>query len=404
MVRLLACCLLGIFAASGKDTWSLVESASIRVISDDSPGVATQVLDDLAVTQSLLRQITAADPALPLRVFALKDQSSLRAFAPDRLKRGDIHTFGFSHTGPHAAFIALRTDRPASMTAETLRHEYAHVVTAALSPEAPAWLDEGLSEFWGALVVEGDHIVVGRPIARHLEVLRKRKWLPMSAMLQQRRGVLPSNADRVEMFYAQAWAMVHYLLLGQDTNALANYMPSTSTLPANFEAVVRQYVDNGRFRETAMAWQPQAQSPGRASTISEARALAERAHLLVFGEQPRSALAPAQQALALNPTEPLALEVIGTYHFLNNQPALAREWLTRALAAGPPSYGAAIYMSLLSSTSVDRERYLRAAIQARPDSDVAWRRLCEIFKADGRLGTAGLPLAETVRCRTPEHR
>jgi len=329
---LLGCCLVSA-VVSGDSTWSLVESGAIRVVTDDSPATATAVLEELVLAQSMLRQIASADAQLQLHVFALKDRKSLSKFAPQRLKRGDIHTFGFSHTGPHAAFIALRTDRPAAARVETLRHEYAHVLTAALSPDAPAWLDEGLAEFWSSIVVEGGRLVAGRPVARHLNLLRKRKWLPLQSMLSQRRGSLPSSPDHIELFYAQAWAMVHYLMLGPDANGFPSFIPSTSPLPGQFDSLIRQYVVAGAFREASVPWSPPADSRAIASTLPEARALAERAYLLVSGEQPGSALAVARRALALSPNEPLALEVIGTYHFLNNQPEQAREWLTRALAA-----------------------------------------------------------------------
>jgi tetratricopeptide (TPR) repeat protein len=388
MGRILAGCLISVVVISGSQTWSLAESGSIGVISDDSPEAAAEVLNTVVVMRSMLRQIAAVESTLPLRVFVLKDQELFKELAPERLKRGGIHTFAFSHTGPHSAFIALRNDRAAALVTETLRHEYAHVLTAALAPDAPAWLDEGLSEFWGSIAVEGDRVIVGRPIARHLELLRKRKWLPLNAVLKQPRGSLPANADQVALFYAQAWAMVHYLLLGQDTNELTAFMPSTTAPPAQFDATIKQYVESGKFGQASWPWQPPADSRATASTMSESRALAERANLLVWGEQPRNALAVARQSLAIDPKEPLALEVNGTYYFLNNQPAAARESLTRALETGINSYGAAIYMSLLSSSPVDQERYLMAAIQARPASDVAWQRLAAILERDGRLEKA----------------
>lgn len=388
MGRLIICCWLGVAVANGSQSWSLVESETIRVISDHSPAVAATVFDDLVATQSMLRRIAAVEPRMPLRVFALKDQAALREFAPQRLKRGDIHTFGFSHTGPHEAFIALRIDRPAGLITETLRHEYAHVLTSTLLPDAPAWLDEGLAEFWSSATVEGDRVIIGRPIARHLELLRKAKWLPFNVMVKQPRGSLPTRPDDVVQFYAQAWAMVHYLLLGENPHGPTQFMPSNSPLPREFESTVRQYVETGRFQEHTVAWRPPTSSPDRRSTIGEARALAERANMLVAGEQPRSALPVARQALAINPNEPLALEVIGTSHFLGNEPDQARQWLGRALATGEASYGAAIYMALLATSPVDQERYLIAAIQARPTSEVAWQRLTAIFERDGRLEKA----------------
>lgn len=387
-LTLLACGLISVDASAASQTWSLVESGAIRVLTDDSPTVAIELVEELGVAQSMLKQIASVESQLPLRVFAVKDRKTLTELAPRRFKRGDIHTLGFSHTGAHAAFIVLRTDGPTALRAGTLRHEYAHVLTAAMSPEAPAWLDEGLAEFWSSVVVDGDRLVAGRPVAKHLELLRKRKWLPLDSVLNQRRGSLPSKPDQVTLFYAQAWAMVHYLLLGPDANGLTTFMPSTSTLPRQFESTIHQYVNTGRFREAVVSWQPPPRSRDSASMIPEARALAERADMLVSGEQPRRGFDVARQALAINPNEPLALEVIGTYHFLNNQPNQARDWLTRALATGTNSYAAALYMSLLSTSPADRERYLTLAVLRKPGSSVAWQRLAAIFEEDGRLEIA----------------
>lgn len=384
----LAGCLIGVETAASARTWSLVESATTRIITDDAPAIAGTLLDELLLTRTMLKQIASIEPPVPLRVFALKDRKSLTDFAPARLKRGNIHTFGFSHTGPHAAFIALRTDRPEALRAETLRHEYAHVLTATLSPDAPAWLDEGLSEFWSALVVEGDRLFAGRPVARHVELLRKRKWLPLATVITQPRGSLPSDSGEVALFYAQSWAMVHYLMLGANGNAVTNFMPSSSTLTGQFQSTIQQYVEAGRFKEAAVPWQPPAAAPAAASILSEARALAERANLLLSGEQPQAALPVARAALAIDPNEPLALEVTGAYYFLNNQPDQARQWLTRALTNKTNSYAAALYMSLLATSPADRERYLMIAVRSKPDSSVAWQRLSGIFEDDGRLELA----------------
>lgn len=385
---LLACSLISSGASAAGQAWAVVESGEHRVIADDSPATAEALFDELVVARSMLKQIAAIEPQVPLQLFGLKDRKSLMELAPNRLTRGNIHTFGFSHTGPHAAFIALRTDRPAALRSETLRHEYAHVLTAAASPDAPAWLDEGLSEFWGSIDIDGDRLVAGRAIARHLQLLRKRKWLPLDAVLNQRRGSLPSSPEQIELFYAQSWAMVHYLLLGNDATGLPRFMPSTTALPAEFDAILRQYVAAGRFREALVPWQPPAATRGRAVTLPEARALAERANLLVSGEQAHTALAVARQALAIDPNEPLALEVTGTYHFLNNQPDQARAWLARAITTGADSYRAAIYLSLLATSPADREQYLASAVRSKPDSAVAWQRLMALFEDDGRLEVA----------------
>jgi hypothetical protein len=320
-------------------------------------------------------------------VFALDGANSLSEVAPSSLRRSDVRTYGFSQSGPHDAFIALRADRPREQMIATLHHELVHVMVASQAADAPAWLDEGLADFWGALAIEGDRIIVGRAVDAHVERLRRGKWLPLDKITRLPRGSVPSSGD-VSLFYAQSWAMVHFLMLGQSGGTLAGFLPASTTLPPGFETAVRQYIADAKWPAVSVSWHPPGNQADTAKPVSESRALAERAALLVFGQRPKAALTLARRALAITANEPLALEVIGTYYFLNNEPDRAREWLTRTLATGSPSYTASLYMAVLSATAADRERYLIDAVEARPGSEVAWERLGQIFRSDGRLEAA----------------
>lgn len=367
--------------------WSVVDRDDVRVITNASAAMAASTLTAVLQMRSQLQQVASADVRSPLRVFAMKDADSLSAVAPPQFRRGDIHTFGFSNTGPHAAFVAVRMNVPEADAMRVLRHEYVHTVTASQFPDAPAWLDEGLSEFWGSMIVEHDRLIIGRPIARHVDQLRRRKWLPLAAVLKQRRGTVPSNQDDLSLFYAQSWAMVHYLLFASKAPGALAFMPDTHSLPAQFESELRHYVSADAMRETSMAWRPPATVMAQVETMPASRALAEQAFMVVSSERPRPALAMARRALSLDPDDALALEVMGTYYFLTNDHDQARDWLAHAFAK-VPSYPSALYLSLLATTPGDAERYLAAAVKARPESDVAWQRLGSIFSSDGRLDAA----------------
>jgi tetratricopeptide (TPR) repeat protein len=122
-----------------------------------------------------------------------------------------------------------------------------------------------------------------------------------------------------------------------------------------------------------------------ASYVPESRALAERANMLVFGPRPDAAVTLAKRALDLEPRDAVALEVMGNYYFRHNNPADAREWLTRAFDTNAATPAAALYLALLSPAVSDRERYLMAALQAKPDFEAAWQQLFSIYREDGRL-------------------
>jgi len=88
------------------------------------------------------------------------------------------------------------------------------VVTRRLLP----WVDEGLAEYFGEAVWTGDAFVVGVIPRRRLEevrqLIRARGLLPFERMLEMTRTQW--NADLSGRNYAQAWAMVHFLIHADD--------------------------------------------------------------------------------------------------------------------------------------------------------------------------------------------
>lgn len=366
--------------------WFVSERGALRVITNDSAATAAVVLADAERFEGAMQQAAGARADRPRRIFVLNSADSLSELAPWSLRRSDVRTFGFTQSSPHTAFVALRSDRPLDAMAAALRHELVHAMVASQAGEVPAWLDEGLAEFWGSLAIDGDRIVVGRAIDAHIAQLRRGDWLPLDKMTKLPHGSVPSGRG-VPQFYAQSWAMVHFLLLGQSGGNLTGWLPTSSTLPPNFDTSVRRYIAAAKWPTWSVVFDPSQREAPVVDALSESRALAERAAFLVFGQRPEAALTLARRALAVA-NEPLALETIGAFYFLNNDSQRAREWLTRSAAAGAPSYTAAIYLSLLSASAADRERYLIEAVRARPDSELAWERLGQAFRSDGRFAAA----------------
>lgn len=389
-----------VVSAFRRTSWFMATHDTAVAISDDA-SAATRLLTQLTTARAVMERVVTVESLPPVRAFAVKNEASLRELVPQYWERRGARPHGASYTGPHAAFIAVRTDIPVPQQFPLLMHEYVHLLTTAHVPDAPAWLDEGLSEFWGAAVLDAGQVVVGRPPAQHLKLLRTREWLPLDQMRDQQRGKLTTNTAQAGMFYAQSWAMVHYLLLGRDPAAPLTFAPSERELTPQLVAEARAYVTEGRFREVATvrlkadatltavdvvsAFRRTLSAP---QPISEARSLAERANMLVFGERPDASLPLVRRALSLDSREPLALEVMGTYYFLRNQPDHARVWLSQALAADQDRYSSALYLALLSTSVPDRERYLLAAVKAKPDLAVAWQRLWTLYDEDGPGGQA----------------
>jgi hypothetical protein len=84
--------------------------------------------------------------------------------------------------------------------------------------QLPAWLDEGLSGFYSTFEhqPERGRGLVGEAPPGHLLELRLKPFLPLDQMLSQEGSArIMRDSRNVGMFYAQAWALVHYLTLGR---------------------------------------------------------------------------------------------------------------------------------------------------------------------------------------------
>jgi tetratricopeptide (TPR) repeat protein len=374
-------CGAGIHAA--ERPWFAAEARSIRVLSNASASAAIRTLGDIALADAMFASLVNVTASRPIHAFAVKDAGSLRELAPQFWERRGIRPHAVAYAGPHSAFIAVREDLSPAARQEALLHEYAHLLTAAHAPDAPAWLDEGLAEFWGSVVLENDRVTIGRSLKKHMT--RLQRWPPLQRTLKRQRGEFIADSEPAEDFYAQSWAMVHYLLLGRSEPGALRFLPDYRSLPEDWESALREYVGRGELREVTLPFTPPPPPASTPSFIPESRARAERARMLVFGPRPDAAAALATRALEPEPRDAVALEVMGTYYFLQNKAEDAREWLTRAFETKAASPAAALYLALLSPAVSDRERYLMAALQAKPDFEAAWQQLFSIYLEDGRL-------------------
>lgn len=366
--------------AAGRERFA--SAAGSTVVFGESAGVASEVLSELTAADALMRRAAGVGLDLPLHVFAVRGESSLKQLLPQYWEGAGVRPYGGSYLGPHAAFIALRADLPHSQRAPLLIHEYVHLLTATHLRHSPAWLDEGLAEFWSTATVRGEQLVVGSAPANYLKLLRTRTWLPLRDFTGRERTRLGTNKDDVAMFYAQSWAVVHYLLLGRSAAEPLAFAPADTNLTPEVEGAVRAAVAADNIRQVTLPIR-RVEITAQVTPISEARSLAERAFMLVSGERPDTAEPLAKRSLGLDAREPLALEVLGMRAFLRNQPDEAVPWFTRALETDPARHRAALYLALLTPMP-ERERYLTQVLHSRPDSVPAWHRLWTIYREDGR--------------------
>ena len=221
--------LAGAPLASAAEGWVEVRSPSFTVVSDGSEKDARKVVLQFEQVRALLQEVwpgARVDTVRPVTILAVRDEGGLRALLPAFWeKKGAFHPAGVFVSAPDRSWVALRMDVARFREDDEawdnpyliVFHEYIHLVLRLNFDSLPVWLDEGLAEFWGNTIIEGDRVYEGRHVPYHLQTLRQRTPMSLAALFAVKLGSPEySEANRATIFYAQSWALVHYLVLGSD--------------------------------------------------------------------------------------------------------------------------------------------------------------------------------------------
>ncbi len=266
------CC---VFLASGsgaaaREQWRTARTQHFEVFSSASEKKTREVVVLLEQFRASFVATFALQPAHEPRVTVMLFDSD-RAFTPYKpLYQGKPKDVGgYFVGGKDEVVIALTlssADGEWDDPLETVLHEYVHLLLHTRGLQLPTWLNEGLAEVFSTFRVNGGTVEYGRPKDLYVTLLNRSALMPMSRLLAVDESSPDYNEEtRAGMFYAQSWAMVHYLLCGEDrTNAqrLGRYLQEMALAPGasdrkfreifaddfnRLESKLRGYLQGGRY-------------------------------------------------------------------------------------------------------------------------------------------------------------
>jgi tetratricopeptide (TPR) repeat protein len=127
---------------------------------------------------------------------------------------------GYCVSGQDEVVIALTTDLDADLEmepSEVIYHEYVHLLMRARGVVAPLWFNEGMAELYSTFAVNGKEVEFGRPKKIYVNYLNLAPVISLSKLFAVSERSPDYNEDnRAGQFYAQAWAVTHFLLCGAD--------------------------------------------------------------------------------------------------------------------------------------------------------------------------------------------
>jgi len=395
-------------AAEQPAVWVEVESPHFVVVSDAGEKGARRAAEQFERFRFLfLTAVPSArmDPGQPIVILAVKSEQSLRALLPAFWEvEGHVHPAGVFMPGPEKHYAALRLDALGDNPYEVLYHEYSHLLIALNLPNIPLWLNEGLAEFFAQTTVTGRETGLGGLSRSHVRRLLTESPLPLEVLLKvDHESPYYNEANKTSIFYAQAWALTHYLMVGDNaahrgqlSAFLAQVDHGADTVEAatlafgdlkRLERTLAGYIRDSRFFYLPVnAQQDLDRKAFAARTLSAASAAAIRGDFHVRTGR-------LKEARTL-------LESMGMLCKREGKPDEAFKWFAEAVALDSSSFLAHYYSAVFAgrdSTTPGRiaaaEAEYRKAIEIRPGFAPAYTGLAQLLASRGERLDEALALA-----------
>jgi len=417
---------LGIAA---EEVWTEVKSPNFVVISNASPKQTRNAAKSFEQFRSLIKSCLPSirvDPGTPLTVIAARDEQSFKELlAEEHQERKESQKAGIFTAGPERNIVALRIDLPPEQSYHLIYHEYVHMLMRLNLGELPLWLNEGLAEFFGYAIVSNNRSMIGTPGAESLRVLKTQSMVPLSTLFSVvRESPYYREKDKTPIFYAESWALTHYLMVGDKrahSKQLHEYLsllkkgtpePAAATQAFGdlqaLEKALRNYI--GLFAFYSLQYSGELESTAenlyQTRTLTPAESLSSCGELLVYMNKPDRAKAVLEKSLQIDSRSARANEALGLLYSSIGDTGQAGKYFSSAAELDSNSYLAQFYaaQSKLQQDNADdlgtTERQLRRAIVLNDRFAPAYRQLSYVLQKQTKMPEA-LEMAEKAALLEP---
>ena len=351
-------------ATTLSSSWRQIVTPDLIVLGNAREGQLRRILADLnafrAAMSAMFPGIRTTSP-VPTRVVVFRDFDAFARFRPRDSRGKPVQNVGGYFTEePEASFIVSAAG-PA-IDYRIMFHEYAHyLIHRNARSFVPVWLDEGLAEFYSAFVPDyKGQSLIGRPIAERVQALRQKTFMPLKYVVSPREmDKMWRAGDRIFMFYAEAWALVHYLIVERKTSFGA-YLQATSTAPSQdaafraafgvdvdgMERELRTYASRMAFPALMIERAADASPKIDSTPMQESDVRQLEGSLLLHMGATDEAEQALQAALALNPAHMDARVSLAALRLDQDRPDEAIASLLQVAQAAPEHLAAQYYLGM----------------------------------------------------------
>jgi len=239
--------------AVAQDKWTSARSTNFHLIGDAKEAeirrVATRLEQFREVFVQLFPSLRYSSP-VPTTVIVFRNEKAFRPYKPQSADgKAAKWVAGYFSPREDANYIVLSTEGESRQTYQTIYHEYVHylVNNSFGRSRVPPWFNEGLAEYYDQFSIEGDiRVNLGDLNNNHLYTLQNTKLIPLQQFFSIDYFTLHQQGSHsANIFYAQSWALMHYLIHGKggnranEINAYLNAIGKGETPEAAFRAAFK---------------------------------------------------------------------------------------------------------------------------------------------------------------------
>ena len=346
--------------AEHRENWIEIKSPHFTVYSNagehDGRRVAAEFEQIRAMFEQSFPKLRVDSGGKPTVIYALKNEDSLKLLMPNYgQNKNAAKLAGFYHGTYDKNFAIVRIDvtGTGSNAYHVMYHEYAHGLFRLNYRGLPLWLDEGLAEYWGGSDIENREGRVGMADVRQLRLLQQTPLLPLATLVSiDGTSPLYNTQDHSGIFYAESWALVHYLSMApevRDQNLLNKYLVALQESDDPIEAANKTFGDLKKFEDKLASY---ARMPAfyynkiklnsdisekefSARPLAPAEGLVHQADYLLHSNHLPEAIAVLHEAEQINSKTPGLHGGLGYYHFLKADFDNTEKEFTLALQDNP---------------------------------------------------------------------
>ena len=367
------------FNASAKDDWIQVKTKNFLLVGNAPEKDIRRVATKLEQFRETFRQIFGGmklTSPIATNVIVFKSAGAYKPFKPKRAD-GTINTSiaGYFQPGDDVNYITLSTEGEDQDVFGVIFHEYVHFIVGTNfgKSEIPPWFNEGLAEYYETFrIIDDQKVQLGYPEARHLYLLQNSKLMPLDQLFAVTNFQLHQFGEHSQnIFYAESWALIHYLLqsgkvdnLAKLLDALSHNVPAKKafedafqTTYAQMESELRKYVGANKYNYTQVLFKSKLlfDDSMAVTPINESLSNAYLGDVLVHTNRAEDAEPYLQQALALDPNSTLANTALGMARMRQQKFTEARAYLEKAVSGDRTNHLALFHYAYLLSREAGGE-------------------------------------------------